>query len=92
MGSAIAIRFSARLAPAFAAFARPKRPEGAIVWEPALYAHLRLRFDAGTEVLEDRDEHRLWFPLGETLGEPTEPPCQSGQLYEYFFLCMGNRH
>ena len=77
--------FSARLGPTFSASARPRRADGATVWEPALYAHLALRFDAGTETLEDREEHRLWFPLGSgtggaNLGDPTEPPFDPGDF------------
>ncbi len=75
-----AVVFGARLGPTFTASARAKRVDGATVWEPALYAHLALRFDAGTETLEDREEHRLWFPLGATLGDPTEPPFDPGDF------------
>jgi len=42
------------------------------MWRPALYAALRLRFDEGRDWAAERDDHRLFFPLGSAtlLGTP----------------------
>ncbi len=67
--------FASRLGDRFAGVARPRRPDGVRIWEPALHAHVRLRFDEGREFQSEREEHRLWFPLdADGLGAPDDPP------------------
>ena len=56
--------FSARMDGVFERFARGRRDDDAIEYQPALYARLSLRFDeekAG--FIKDEDHHRVWFPL-----------------------------
>ncbi|MEK7421359.1 MAG: hypothetical protein AAB196_26725, partial [Pseudomonadota bacterium] len=59
-----AVAFSPRFAPFVEPRAQAARADGAIVWEPALYAKLDLTFDEGSEFVVQRDEHRLFFPIG----------------------------
>ncbi len=69
---------SARLADTFGAHAEPARDDGAVVFRPALYARLALRFDEDrVGFVLDHAEHRVWFPLGERLpDEPLAVPLQ----------------
>jgi hypothetical protein len=63
-----AVVFSARLGGAFTPHALPARPDGKLVWQPALHAHLALRFDEETAgFLHDVEQHRVWFPLDRKL-------------------------
>ncbi len=55
--------FSARLAPFFEHAALPKRPDGKLVWVPALIGKLHVRFDEGAGFSEERHEQRLFFPI-----------------------------
>jgi hypothetical protein len=76
-----AVVFSARLGDRFAAQARAARADGVRIWEPALHAHVRMRFDEGREFVSEREEHRLWFPLtGAGLGAPDDPPFEPGDF------------
>jgi hypothetical protein len=68
--------FSKAVGHVFAPHAEPARPDEKIVYRPALYADVALRFDedrAGFVV--DRRERRLWFPLDDRgPGEHIELP------------------
>jgi predicted nucleic acid-binding Zn-ribbon protein len=60
--------FSARLDGAFEDAAEPPRPDGRIVYKPALWADLALRFDEARYGYDETYElHKVWFPLGEQL-------------------------
>ncbi len=73
--------FGSRLGEYFAERARPPREDRRIVWEPALYAKLKLRFDEGRSWAVDRDEHRIFFPIeGRGLGEHNEPPLRESDF------------
>lgn len=62
------VAFSARLDGVFAAHAGPARADGATAWAPALYAHLRLRFDEEQKgFVHDLHERRVWYPLRDRL-------------------------
>jgi len=54
--------FSPRLAKYFETAARPRRPDGKLVFEAAVHATVNVRFDEG-EFVEDRVEQRLFFPI-----------------------------
>jgi hypothetical protein len=64
----------------FGAADRPAHADGAVVWEPALYARLWLKFDEGRDFLVERDEHRLFFPLKGDFRAFAEPPFEPGDL------------
>lgn len=76
---------SVAFSPRFEAFVAPRaqaaRPDGAVLWEPALYARLELTFDEGTEFVLERDEHRLFFPIG-LARAPVEPTFEPGDLLD----------
>jgi Helicase HerA, central domain len=74
--------FSARLADNFAAHAEPRRPDGKMVWRPALLAELDLRFDEDRAgFVLDHHEWRVWFPLGDSgPGEPVRLELGDGDL------------
>ncbi|MCB9678912.1 MAG: DUF853 family protein [Alphaproteobacteria bacterium] len=57
------VAFSARLAPHLERAEQSRRADGRIVWLPALYARLWLKFDEGRDFEETREEHRLFFPI-----------------------------
>jgi len=65
--------FSARLDGAFDGLAGGARRDGAVEYQPALYARVRLRFDEDRSGFAiDEDHHMVWYPLdGRTL--PDEP-------------------
>jgi hypothetical protein len=66
--------FSARLSDVFGGYAEPRRPDGQVVWRPAVHARLHFRFDEGRDFLTERDEERLFFPLdGVGLPPASEP-------------------
>lgn len=71
--------FSARHQVWSAAHARPARSDGRVVYEPALYARLELQFDEGKEFVHRRDEHRLFFPIG-NLDTFVEPSFEAAEL------------
>lgn len=59
--------FHARLGGIFERLAEPHRPDGRLVWRPAVLAELVLRFDeARAGFVEDVHEWRVWFPLHPT--------------------------
>lgn len=65
--------FAARMDGTFDRFAGRARGDGAVEYQPALYARVRLRFDedrSGFAVDEDR--HMVWYPL-DGRGLPDEP-------------------
>lgn len=73
--------FSNRLSRFFESRSRPAREDRRIVWEPALYAVLHLRFDEGRDWAIERKEQRLFFPVeGRGLGEHEEPPLEDGDF------------
>jgi hypothetical protein len=51
----------------------PRSPDGKPVWAPGLWVRARLRFDEGSEFVEDREEQRLYLPLKSRLGDGAEP-------------------
>lgn len=73
--------FSARLGGVLQPFAEPAREDGGTVFQPALYAHLRVRFDeekAG--YIHDEEHHRVFFPLDGGLDEPLLLPLDDRDL------------
>ncbi len=75
------VAFSPRFQPFVEPRAQAARADGTIVWEPALYARLELTFDEGTEFVLQRDEHRLFFPIG-LARAPVEPAFERGDLLD----------
>lgn len=71
--------FSSRLAEHFDAHAIPARSDGRTVWEPALYARLNLQFDEGKEFVLNREEHRMFFPIG-SLRAAFEPAFEANDI------------
>lgn len=60
--------FSARLDGTFSDAAEPPRPDGRIVFRPALWADIALRFDEARYGFDETYEsHRVWFPLGDRM-------------------------
>lgn len=60
--------FSAQLEGCFEAYACPRRSDGKMVWQPALWGELALRFDEGKGgFLLDEVHHYLWFPMADHL-------------------------
>ncbi len=75
--------FGARLADVFGGHAQPPRPDGRLVYQPALWADLSLRFDEarfGFDLVHD--EHRIWFPLGDRLDTPRAAALETGDTAE----------
>ncbi len=76
-GTPSRVVFGARLGRLFEGAAEPRRPDGRIVWRPALHARLELRFDDG-RWSEGRAEQRLFFPIDgpspEDRGDPELAP------------------
>ncbi|MFT5586450.1 MAG: hypothetical protein ACI9VR_004049 [Cognaticolwellia sp.] len=65
------VAFAERLGGVLADQADAARPDGKVVFKPALYAELVLRFDEDrVGFVLDQHEHRVWFPLHGSL--PTE--------------------
>ncbi|HMV69247.1 MAG TPA: PEGA domain-containing protein, partial [Myxococcota bacterium] len=57
----------------------PPRDDGRLLYRPALYAHLALRFDEeAADFVQDVERHRVWFPLDDRLRDHAdlqlEPP------------------
>ncbi|MCB9795160.1 MAG: hypothetical protein H6741_20855, partial [Alphaproteobacteria bacterium] len=66
------VAFAARLEGAFERLSEPARPDGKVVFRPALHAHLGLRFDEERQgFVLDETLRRVYFPLGDL--PPTEP-------------------
>ncbi len=74
--------FSARLGGALDRFAEPARPDGAVVFKPALYGRLALRFDEDRSgYVLDEEHHLLFFPLGDRVpDEPLRAPLDDADL------------
>lgn len=77
--------FSARLSPVFAPFAEPRRPDGRLVFQPALLVELMLRFDEeNVGFILDERLAGVWFPLGASLPEQPLPlRLEPGDFGEY---------
>ncbi len=71
------LAFSARFRDFVEPHARPNPGDGSILWEPAIYARLRLSFVQGREFGLHRDEFRLFFPVD---AAPLEPAFEAGDL------------
>jgi hypothetical protein len=66
--------FSARMEGHFSGHAEPRRDDGRVVFRPALYAELALRFDEDrVGFVLDETHHRVWFPLVDELPETHLP-------------------
>lgn len=64
------VAFAARMDGAFSDHSEPRRDDGSILFRPALYAHLSLRFDEDrVGFVVDEEHHRVWFPLGGRMPE-----------------------
>ena len=76
--------FSKSVNEIFRPFEKPGRDDGAILYQPALYADLTLRFDEDRAgFVLDRRERRLWFPLvGNAPGEHIELPVPESALMQ----------
>lgn len=61
------VAFAERFGGVFSEGAKPAREDGKIEFQPAVYAELSLRFDERNGFVEDKHEHRVWFPLGQRL-------------------------
>lgn len=72
------VAFSARLGGVLGHRTVQARSDGKILWEPALYAELSLRFDEGTAFIHDEVEHRLFFPMDSL--EPLEAELDAADL------------
>ncbi|MEM7676033.1 MAG: hypothetical protein AAF449_08520, partial [Myxococcota bacterium] len=73
------VAFAARFEGLFEREATPARADGRIVYRPALYAKLRLRFDEErVGFVLDEELVRLWYPLSaQGPGEPIEADVHS---------------
>lgn len=73
------VAFAERMGGVFADKADAARSDGKVVFKPALYAEIVLRFDEDrVGFVLDQHEHRVWFPLHgslptEHLGLPLQP-------------------
>lgn len=73
------VAFAERMGGVFADSAEAARPDGKVVFKPALYAEIVLRFDEDrVGFVLDQHEHRVWFPLHDSLpsqhlGLPLQP-------------------
>ena len=66
------VALSERLGSAIRDHAEPRRPDGAVVWRPALYADVAVTFDEErVGFVHEARLRRLWFPLGSRL--PVDP-------------------
>jgi len=66
------VALSERLGSAIRDHAEPRRPDGAVVWRPALYADVAVTFDEDrVGFVHEARLRRLWFPLGSRL--PVDP-------------------
>ena len=77
------VAFSERMGGVFADQADAARPDGKVVFKPALYAEVVLRFDEDRVgfVLEQH-EHRVWFPLHDSLpNKPLGLPLQPQDIF-----------
>ena len=90
------IVFAARLEGALEGFAEPARPDGKLVYRPALFGELHLRFNEGKGgFVHDERILRLYFPLDQGLPrEALTVPFQDGDLLseppgpEALFPCL----
>lgn len=79
------VAFAERLGGVFADQADGARPDGKVVFKPALYAELELRFDEDrVGFVLDQKEHRAWFPLhgslpSQHLGLTLQPEDTTGE-------------
>ena len=63
--------FSARLGDFFSERAKDAREDGSVLYEPALMAQFRLRFDEDrVGFIVDEELTRVWYPLDATVDEP----------------------
>ncbi len=73
------VAFSERMGGVFADKAEAARSDGKVVFKPALYAEIVLRFDEDrVGFVLDQHEHRIWFPLhgslpSQHIGLPLQP-------------------
>jgi len=75
------VAFGARLSEHFERAEEEAREDGRIVWRPGLYARLFLKFDEGREFELTREEHRLFFPIGDDgIPDGVEPAFEPGDL------------
>ena len=74
--------FAARMRGLFEAAAEPPRADGAVVFRPALYARVGLRFDEDrVGYVKDEEHHLVAFPLDDRLpDEPTSLAAEPGDV------------